>query len=213
MHRRHEYRGFWRPADDPSNQLPGTLTVEKGKATLDLIGDFGRQLISSSPREKAYSWDAEPQPRLLGTSVDGKEITIEGAWETNSSMHFPGMPTTSHHARAVLVGGQFARGDEIHFDEIAISAISAWEVAMLEARGRIALDRPASQWIRAALDADPRIVPAPLTASIAVRAARLDGLPGDPADRFIYATARERGASLVTRDEALRRHDPARTIW
>lgn len=98
-------------------------------------------------------------------------------------------------------------------DEIAISAISAWEVAMLEARGRIALDRPASQWIRAALDADPRIVPAPLTASIAVRAARLDGLPGDPADRFIYATARERGASLVTRDEALRRHDPARTIW
>lgn len=98
-------------------------------------------------------------------------------------------------------------------EEIAISAISAWEVAMLEARGRIALDRLAPRWIRAALDADPRIVPASLTASIAVRAARHDGLPGDPADRFVYATACERGASLVTRDEALRRHDPARTIW
>jgi PIN domain nuclease of toxin-antitoxin system len=98
-------------------------------------------------------------------------------------------------------------------DEIMVSAISAWEVAMLAARGRIALDRPAARWVRAALDADPRVDEAPLTAAIAVRAAALDGLPGDPADRFIYATARDRGASLVTRDEALRRHDPARTIW
>lgn len=128
MHGRHEYRGFWWPADDPSHQLPGTLTVDKGKATLDLIGDFGRQLISSSPREKAYSWDAEPKPRLLGTSVDGKDITVEGAWETNSSVHFPGLPTTIHCARAVLVGGHFASDEETRFDEIAISAsdLNTW---------------------------------------------------------------------------------------
>jgi PIN domain nuclease of toxin-antitoxin system len=98
-------------------------------------------------------------------------------------------------------------------DEIAISAVSAWEVAMLAARGRIELDRPPAHWLRAALAADPRVAEAPLTASIAVRAATLDDLHGDPADRFIYATARDRDASLVTRDEALRRHDPARTIW
>jgi PIN domain nuclease of toxin-antitoxin system len=71
------------------------------------------------------------------------------------------------------------------------------------------------RWVRAALAADPRTVELPLTAAIAVRAAGLgaDGPHGDPADRFIYATARSHGASLVTRDAALRAHDPAHTVW
>lgn len=98
--------------------------------------------------------------------------------------------------------------------EIGVSAISAWEVAMLERRGRIALDRPASRWVRAALT-DPRVVELPLDARVAVEAASLagDDLPGDPADRFIYATARSRGARLVTRDAALRAHDQQQTVW
>jgi PIN domain nuclease of toxin-antitoxin system len=100
-------------------------------------------------------------------------------------------------------------------DEIGIASISAWEVAMLAERGRITLDRPPARWVRAALDADPRTVELPLTAAIAVRAAQLgtDGMHGDPADRFIYATARSLEASLVTRDTALRAHDPAHTVW
>lgn len=99
--------------------------------------------------------------------------------------------------------------------DIGVSAISAWEIAMLERRRRITLDRPASRWVRAALAADPRVVELPLEASVAVAAASLsaDGLPGDPADRFIYATAQSRGARLVTRDAALRAHDRRRTIW
>ena len=95
--------------------------------------------------------------------------------------------------------------------EIGVSAISAWEVAMLEERGRITLDRPAPRWIRAALEVDPRVVEAPIDTGIAVLAATLgaDGMPGDPADRFIYATARTRRARLVTRDAALRAVDKA----
>lgn len=100
-------------------------------------------------------------------------------------------------------------------DEIGIAAISAWEVAMLVERGRIALDRPAARWVRDALAADPRIVGLPLTPSLAVEAARLGamGMHGDPADRFLYATARDRRATLITRDEALRAFDPDRTLW
>lgn len=99
--------------------------------------------------------------------------------------------------------------------EIGVSAISAWEVAMLAERGRISLDRPAPRWVRAALSADPRTIELPLTSAIAVRAAQLgaDGMHGDPADRFIYATARDRDAPLVTRDAALRAHDAAHTVW
>lgn len=99
--------------------------------------------------------------------------------------------------------------------EVGVSAISAWEIAMLAERGRIALDRPAARWVRDALAADPRISDLPLTTTVAVAAAQLgeEGLHGDPADRFIYATARDRRATLITRDESLRAFDPERTLW
>lgn len=98
---------------------------------------------------------------------------------------------------------------------LGVSTLSCWEVAMLAERGRIALDRPAAQWVRAALGADERMRPLPPDPEIAVRAAELgrDGFHGDPADRFIYATARANGATLVTRDEAVRSFDPERTLW
>lgn len=99
-------------------------------------------------------------------------------------------------------------------DAIGVSAISAWEVTMLVRKGRISLDRDVAAWVRQAL-APARVVPQPLTAKIAVAAGELDGdgFPGDPADRFIYATARACRARLVTRDEALLRHDAHGTLW
>lgn len=99
--------------------------------------------------------------------------------------------------------------------EIGVSAISAWEVATLEQRGRITLDRPAARWVRAALTHDPRVVEIPIDTGIAVAAASPagEGLPGDPADRLIYATAVQRSARLVTRDRALRAYDRRRTVW
>ncbi len=108
-----------------------------------------------------------------------------------------------------------ARGAIDAAGEIGIAAISAWEVAMLEDRGRIALDRPAARWVRDALAVDPRITAVPLTPVLAAEAAGLgrEGMHGDPADRFIYATARDRRATLITRDEALRAFDPERTLW
>lgn len=100
-------------------------------------------------------------------------------------------------------------------DEVGVSAISAWEVGMLAARERIALDRPVSTWVRQALSADPRTVEIPLSATVALQAAALgtDGMHGDPADRFILASARHMGAPLVTKDRALRAFDPAGTVW
>jgi PIN domain nuclease of toxin-antitoxin system len=99
-------------------------------------------------------------------------------------------------------------------DQIGIASISAWEVAMLELRDRVSLDREVGRWVRQAL-AQPRVRELPLTAAVAVAAALLerDGFPGDPADRIIYATARETRSPLVTRDERLREHDPAGTVW
>jgi PIN domain nuclease of toxin-antitoxin system len=99
-------------------------------------------------------------------------------------------------------------------ETIGVSAISAWEVAMLVARRRISLDRDVAAWIRQAL-APARVAAHPLTADVAVAAGMLDGgsFPGDPADRFIYATALASRARLVTRDEAIRGFDARNTVW
>lgn len=85
---------------------------------------------------------------------------------------------------------------------------------MLVVRGRISLDRDVSLWVGQAL-ADPRVESIAPSADVAVAAGLLDTrkFPGDPVDRLIYATARSTGATLVTRDEAIRAFDPASTLW
>jgi PIN domain nuclease of toxin-antitoxin system len=40
-----------------------------------------------------------------------------------------------------------------------------------------------------------------------------EGLPGDPADRLIYATATEHGLPLVTKDAQLRRRPGSVAVW
>ncbi len=97
---------------------------------------------------------------------------------------------------------------------IAVATISCWELAMLVVRGRIALDREPRRWIREAL-ARPGVLAVPLSPTAAVEAALLaEGeFPGDPADRILYATARELGAPLVSKDEALAAFDPRGVLW
>lgn len=103
-------------------------------------------------------------------------------------------------------------------DTIFISPISCWEVAALLIKGRIALDRDVYVWIRD-LFAQERLEPAALSPQAAVGAALLSqaGFPGDPADRFLYATARELVVPLVTKDAAIRQYarttKDVRTIW
>lgn len=86
---------------------------------------------------------------------------------------------------------------------ILISAISVWEVAMLEAKGRLTLSRPVDEWVRSALRA-PGVQLLGLTPEIAVESTRLPGSPaGDPADRILIASARVAGARLTTRDRLI----------
>lgn len=99
-------------------------------------------------------------------------------------------------------------------ERIGVCTISAWELATLVRRGRIALDRDVATWVRQAF-ASPRVAPCAVAPEVAVAAGLLDGdgFPGDPADRFIYATARAHRAPLVTRDEGIRSFDARNTVW
>lgn len=86
---------------------------------------------------------------------------------------------------------------------VRVSAISVWEVAMLEAKGRIRLSKDCMTWVNEALRA-PCLALIPLTPEIAVESSRLPGaFHGDPADRILVATARRHGAILVSRDKRI----------
>ena len=81
--------------------------------------------------------------------------------------------------------------------EVAVSAISFWEVAMLKDKRRIELDESVSSWRRKLLDEG--IVEIAINGDIGIRAVRLRDFHADPADRLIVATALA-GHQLVTAD-------------
>ena len=87
--------------------------------------------------------------------------------------------------------------------KIRISAISVWEIGMLEARGKIKFTVNCIDWVNEALSA-PGISLEPLSPEIAIESSRLPGdFHGDPADRIIVATARKLGATLVSSDKEI----------
>jgi PIN domain nuclease of toxin-antitoxin system len=87
--------------------------------------------------------------------------------------------------------------------QLAVAAISVWEVAMLEAKGRISLSRSIDEWVAEALTA-PGVRLAELSPEIALESTRLPGTPPkDPADRMILATTRVLGGTLVTCDDEI----------
>lgn len=88
-------------------------------------------------------------------------------------------------------------------DNLFLSAISPWEIAMLISKGRLVLDRDVGEWIKEALSL-PGIRLEPLSPEIAVASTRLPGdIHPDPADRIIASTARHLGAMLITDDRLL----------
>ena len=98
-------------------------------------------------------------------------------------------------------------------DELAVAAISWFELAWLAKHERIVVTIPIRSWLEQ-LAAQVRTVG--ITPAIADTAVSLpSSFPGDPADRLIYATAIEHGWRLVTKDRKLRvhRHPRSLALW
>jgi PIN domain nuclease of toxin-antitoxin system len=98
-------------------------------------------------------------------------------------------------------------------DELAVAAISWFELAWLATHDRIVVSIPVRSWLDR-LASEVRTIG--VTPAIAHTAVSLPAsFPGDPADRLIYATAVELGSQLVTKDRRLRGHRHPRrvTVW
>jgi len=84
-------------------------------------------------------------------------------------------------------------------NQLFISAITPWEIALGVRRGRIKIAGDVLSWIQDSLDALSASI-ASLEPAIAVDSVELAWDHADPSDRIIVATARRLGASLVTAD-------------
>jgi PIN domain nuclease of toxin-antitoxin system len=84
-----------------------------------------------------------------------------------------------------------------------ISPISAWEVGLLVARDRLKLLITPQRWFERLLET-PGVRLADMSPELLIASSFLPGKPPrDPADRILAATARDHGATLMTRDRAL----------
>jgi PIN domain nuclease of toxin-antitoxin system len=88
-------------------------------------------------------------------------------------------------------------------NELHLSSISIWEVAMLEAKERISFATDLTSWIHDALSA-PGLKVVQLLPEISIDSTHLPGrFHGDPADRIIVATARFLKCPLITMDKKI----------
>jgi len=85
-------------------------------------------------------------------------------------------------------------------NQLWLSPISTWEALTLHAKGRILLHADPDAWVRRAV---APFHEAPLTHEIAFMARELKLPQRDPADRFLAATAKVLGLTLVTADAGL----------
>ena len=97
-----------------------------------------------------------------------------------------------------LARSEIQRAWEDH--EVAMSAMSFWEMAMLRAKGRISFPEDMGRWRLEQLGQG--LIEIPVDGDIGIRASTLADFHADPADRIIVATALG-GHRLVTADERI----------
>ncbi|RJF88227.1 type II toxin-antitoxin system VapC family toxin [Oleomonas cavernae] len=86
-------------------------------------------------------------------------------------------------------------------EQLAVSAVTFWEAALLDTKNRLKLLPTVLAWRQAALGLG--LEELPLTGTIAIASAQLENMHGDPADRFLVATALAHDAVLMTADERI----------
>jgi PIN domain nuclease of toxin-antitoxin system len=102
---------------------------------------------------------------------------------------------------------------EMDGGQILVSSMSAWELAMLVERGRVALSMDIESWLDTLSRIDA-VQMVPVDSEIAVKSVQLPGdFHKDLADRIIVATARKFAAPLVSADEKIRAYPHVRAIW
>jgi PIN domain nuclease of toxin-antitoxin system len=100
------------------------------------------------------------------------------------------------------LGARASREIASERNEVWLSPVSVWEALLLADRGRLRFPQEPLRFLEAALET-LGYREAPLTHTVAFESRRLGLSTEDPADRFLAATAKVYGLTLVTADERL----------
>ena len=93
-----------------------------------------------------------------------------------------------------------------------VSVVSAWEVALKVAAGKIRLATSPIDWFEALTGRyDLRLIP--LDARTACVAAALPMVHRDPFDRILVALARAQALTVLTSDDQIPRYPDVTTVW
>jgi PIN domain nuclease of toxin-antitoxin system len=87
-------------------------------------------------------------------------------------------------------------------NELWLSPMSVWEVLILVEKRRLELPKEPARWIRDSWR-DLSLREAPLTVDVAIESRSMGLDLRDPVDRFLAATAKVHGLTLVTADRRL----------
>ena len=97
-------------------------------------------------------------------------------------------------------------------NQLCVSAVCAWEIALKAARRKLCLRLPPEVWWAHALE-QHELEELPMTARIAIAAASLEAVHHDPFDRLLIATAAEYDLRILTPDRVIPRYRNARVVW
>lgn len=107
-----EYIGQWWLPNEPENKISGTLKYNhKDGAVLELIGSFEN-------RKDRYE-NTKPLV-ILGTSSDGKDISLHGCFLFSSQGIYQGFTICSYFADMVFVGTHFHNTEDIKFKNMNV---------------------------------------------------------------------------------------------
>jgi hypothetical protein len=102
-----EYKGQWWLSSDPDKVVSGTLRYSHNDgAVLELIGSF----------EDSGDMLKRPGPVvILGTSSNGKNISLHGCFLIQARISEPGFSICSYLVRTVFVGVHFSKTEDVKF--------------------------------------------------------------------------------------------------
>ncbi len=86
--------------------------------------------------------------------------------------------------------------------EVWVSPVSVWEILLLCERGRLSLDLAPAEWIQRSIE-EASLREATVTCEVMLASAQVKLPHRDPVDRFLAATAKYYGLTLITADRAL----------
>jgi PIN domain nuclease of toxin-antitoxin system len=96
-------------------------------------------------------------------------------------------------------------------NELYLSVVSAWEIALKQMSGRLPLPEPAAQYVPKRREANG-IASLDLSEDAVLQLPKLPSLHTDPFDRMLICQAIAHGLAILTPDEWIARY-PVRVLW